>query len=153
MKYMTTIIIPETGDAERLFPRFPEAQVRMDPAFRKFIGSAGFGFALREPLACSVHKAEGGGEFEDLLGSSEELNRDQVCAILSYLTGDGWSLLEIPAGQEEVNLVVGYVYVDGNKYVLYVEHEMEEGKKEEIHLHVTEPDDEEGDALLVLQMT
>ncbi len=68
MKYFTTIIIPETGDMQRPFPGFPEAQVKLDSAFRKFIGNIGFSFTLREPLTCSVYKAESGGEFEDLLG-------------------------------------------------------------------------------------
>ena len=58
-----------------------------------------------------------------------------VLAVLAYLGGEGWSLLDIPAGDDEVNLILDYVEIEGRGYVAFIEHEIE-GGEEEIHLHV-----------------
>ena len=59
---------------------------------------------------------------------------NRVCAVLTYLQSrEGAWLLQIPEGKEEVNLILGYL-PEGE--VLYLEHEEEEGKEEEYHLHI-----------------
>jgi len=59
-----------------------------------------------------------------------------VCAVLLYLATDGWSLLDIPAGKEETMIVIGYIVIGDVRMVLYLEHEMEEGRPEEVHIHL-----------------
>jgi hypothetical protein len=72
---------------------------------------------------------------------------------LSYLgSEEGFSVLDIPEGKEEVNLVLGYtVTADGREIVLFVEHELEDGV-EEIHLHARREDWDGDDVPMVLLM-
>jgi hypothetical protein len=155
MRYLKTVTIPQAGGAERLFPRISEAQVKVSLAFRKFVGGTGFSFALRAPLTCSIYRAEHGGELNYLLSRcpSGNLSREQVCAVLLYLATDGWSLLDIPAGKEETMIVIGYIVIGDVRMVLYLEHEMEEGRPEEVHIHLAGVYEQFLDEVLVLQIT
>ena len=69
------------------------------------------------------------GEFGD-----NTIDRNQIFAAIEILdspTGTGSKLLQISPGLEEKEVVLGYV----GDQVVYLEHELEEGKEEEYHLH------------------
>jgi hypothetical protein len=56
-------------------------------------------------------------------------------AVLAFLGSEqGKELLAIPKEMDEINLIIGYMCEDGKVFVLYVEHEFEDGVRE-IHLH------------------
>lgn len=63
--------------------------------------------------------------------------QDMVYSFLSGLAGDFRHLLDIPKGEEEVNMVCGWV--EDLEMVLFVEHEIE-NDVEEIHLHARPPE-------------
>lgn len=58
----------------------------------------------------------------------------EIFANLAYLSANP-ALLKIPAGQEEINFILGYLLIGGKIHVAFMEHEFEDGK-EEIHLHL-----------------
>ncbi len=124
--------------------------VKVDLPVLAFLNSENGRFALKEPFVCNLDEGSGGMQFGDLLGERAALTVSQVCGILAHIGGGGWDLLDITSGQEEVNLLLGWISIDERPYVLYVEHEKEEGKGEEVHIHATTPDKKEDDLVLVL---
>ncbi len=127
-----------------------QGSVRVDRPVLEFLNSENGRFVLGEPFVCNLDKGAEETSFGELLREGKCLTVSQVCGILSYLGGEGWGLLDIPSGQEEVNALIGWILIDGNPCVLYVEHEHEEGKGEEVHLHTAAPGKKEDEPVLVL---
>ncbi|MEK9182767.1 MAG: hypothetical protein AAB809_01670 [Patescibacteria group bacterium] len=119
--------------------------MKADPTFLGFIGKLGSHYATNE-LSCYAFQVEAGetdvaiirafGLEPDYLDAENQV-ANQVCALLAHLGGEGAEFLQIPEGQDEINVILGYAVIFGVRLVLFVEHELKEGGGvEEIHLHV-----------------
>ena len=141
-------------DVPSFFPELLIANIRVDQPVRMFLKSEGSGFALDETLICDLDAGSEETNFSEILGDRESLSVVQVCGILSYLgSKEGLSLLKIPEGWEEMNLLIGWIDIEkGRRFVLYVEHELEEGKEEELHIHIALPKKKEDREVLVLRL-
>jgi hypothetical protein len=120
---------------------FPGKTIVIDPEFQELLQSVGAQYAS-ENLSCRLSQVGAG--YADvsiitalnLAKKDAGLNWNHICAALSYLGGDGSSILEIPEGEEEVNVILGYSSgAGGINSVVFVEHEFEH-EVEEFHLHV-----------------
>lgn len=125
-------------------------QIRVDDSVAKFLYGEDGRFVQKEPFACNMSEGLAETAFGDLLGERAALTPSQACAILAHLGGGGWRLLDIPTGREEVNILLGWILAEGELLVLYVEHEQEPGKSEEVHLHAATPGKVEDEPVLVL---
>lgn len=152
MKALATFTIPMTYGDFALFPDF-KGKIRPDKLFLEFMNEGTTKFEIRKPFSCEIREHEDGGKFADLIGPRPLLlTKDKVLAILSYLGRDGWHYLYIPEGQNEVNVLIGYIEIAGHSYILYVEHENEDGKTEEIHIHLATSNKSENDIVRVIKV-
>lgn len=160
MKTLVTsfVVLESTGEInlEEFFLRIPRDRVKVDPKIREFVHSVASGNEMNKPFTCNVYQDEKGKKFSDLLGPdpmNQLLYLNQIWGILDHLGLIGEDLLEIPPSEEEINIAIGYVLIDGECKVLILEHEKEDGKEEEIHLHLRDPDHKENDPVLFLEIT
>ncbi|MEI6280498.1 MAG: hypothetical protein WCP17_00660 [bacterium] len=115
--------------------------VRVDRDFRKLIETAGEKYYV-DHLDCKVFQTHTGSNTDKIiteslfLDISKSPDTRRICAILAYLGKEDFSLLEIPEGKREIQLILGYVSVSSKWSVLYLEHEKEGGVSNEVHLHV-----------------
>jgi hypothetical protein len=123
-----------TTDHERFFPG---KTVTMDWAFRAFLWSIGSGYATPDLVGVLYHIGMGTTDDEvirELNDSQIVFDGHRVCGILAYLGGEvGSTILNIPEGEDAINVVVGYTNIKGTQYVLFVEHEFK-GGVDVIHL-------------------
>ena len=154
---VTSFVVPEsTGEInlEEFFLKFPRERVKVDSKIREFVHSVASGNETNEPFICNVYRGQKGLKFSDLLGPmGQPLYLNQIWGILDYLGLIGEALLEIPPSEEEINIALGYVLIDGECKALILEHEKEDGKEEEIHLHLRHPEHAEDDPVLFLEIT
>jgi len=142
INFLTEFILPASSGWVDLGMFFPGKTVKVDQFFRNLISQIGSKYAEGD-LRCYVFETAGAGGVNDsaimetfaLNLNTDRPDANKICPILAYLGGEGAGLLQIPEGQEEVNLILGYVYFMGIWFVLFVEHELEKDV-EEIHLHV-----------------
>jgi len=127
--------------------RFKKAKIKVDSGFKEFTKFTG----LSEPFTCNVSKAQENVKFSTLLGAGQPLDAEHLCWILWEVLFFGYSLLDIPKGEEEVNILLGRVVIDGKALILGIEHEIENGE-EKIHFHAWSPDHKEDDLVLVFQV-
>ena len=119
---------------------FPDITVKVDPEFQKFLDS-GHKPTTHDTIKGEVFQTNHNSNRDDTIITEFGLGKLApsvvvICSLLAYLGSDeGFSLLKIPKGEDEVNLILGYTIVEGVPYVLYIEHEFENGV-EEIHLHI-----------------
>ena len=114
-------------------------EVAVDRDFEKYVRSTtGSGFKLKSCLACRLSGIIREPRMLGTLGSYL-IDGSEICAILAHLGGEGISLLNIPKGHAELNIVLGHAEVDGKDLVFYVEREVEEGV-DRIHLHAEPPE-------------
>ena len=67
------------------------------------------------------------------VSNEEEDVTSFIFAVLFHLNGeDGQVALQIPEGDDETDVIICYI----GKDVVYLEHELEDGKEEEWHLHM-----------------
>lgn len=137
MQLVNNFSIPGGSSGKTNLRRFfPRKTVRIDVEFSKCVGGLGATWTTQTQSFFSVYKKPPG---EDLnvpwvLGviptTATALN--QIFSLLNYLRGIGSSLLYVPKGEEEKNVLIGF---DRRRnLMLFVEHEFKNGV-EEIHLH------------------
>ena len=128
---------PQSGDVN-LEGFFPGKVVVVDDLFRRFVNDTVGSRYSTNGFSCGIMDPVSGVNNDDrivrLFGFNVIADGTKVCAMLAYLGGEGWYVLDIPPGEEEVNLILGYVAINIDHLVLFVEHEIEDGV-EEIHLH------------------
>lgn len=158
MKKISLVTVPAAEGTIDLNAFFPGVKVCADPGFKVFIEWTGLRFnTAGRDLKCSLFQAEEGESdsvIEKQMHRRFTADAPFFAAVLKFLGGEGSDLLAIPEGAEEVNLVLAYVVIPGGKVVLYVEHELEPGKEEEIHLHARRPSETHwnGEEPLVLDL-
>jgi hypothetical protein len=123
-----------SGDTVTVTEAFSGNRLKVEPGFALFLGNEAW---ETKALMCRVYEMEVGisdPSIIRMLGITNEIDRDDVRAVLTYLAINwvGKDTLEIPEGEEEVNLILGYQ----GGWVFFIEHELEPGKEEEFHLHV-----------------
>lgn len=122
------------ADLDQFFPNF-DGIVKLDDSVRAFLRLGLYPeFEIAKSFPVKVIRHENGGSFKNLLqGWAIMPSRDDVCAVLSYLgTPEGFKLLGIPEGKEEVNILLGFFTYGTKTLVLHIEHEKENGKFPEI---------------------
>jgi hypothetical protein len=126
-----SFFVPKTAGIVNVSNFFGGKKIRMDKELGGFFTSKGRKFHTNIDLSGDVlptHK--GWSRKTDLLSVGD------VCALLRYLGLEGWEFLEIPEGKYEVEIVLGRILIEKKEFFLRVEHELEPGRKEEVHLHV-----------------
>jgi hypothetical protein len=128
-------VIPgEMGEGCQILSNiFHGKSIRVDRAFEKLV-------TVGDDLSCqlfSVPKGWNDGQIIAWISRNKGINLGgiKICAVLEYLGNEGSSLLDVPEGEKEVNLILGYTTVDGVPSVFFVEHEWEQ-IVEEFHFHV-----------------
>jgi hypothetical protein len=109
------------------------AALKIDSLFEKFVKDHNPHEHHDDEFYCSLYQTDGGTDdsIRTEFGITRTLTPSVLHVVLKYLsTDEGFALLEIPQGEEETNIIIGYA--DGIVY--YVEHEFEDGVRE-IHLH------------------
>jgi hypothetical protein len=134
MKLINAFTIPAgSGHNFMVMEAFAGARVIIDPGFMAIIG--GQDALAREDLNCLVLEAEVGVSDESIIEESKVgFEPGKIRAAIFYLgrSEDGEVALAIPQGEYEVNLILGYTDCS----VLFLEHEIEDGKEEEYHFHI-----------------
>ena len=135
MRYATNVAIetfripPSTGHVDpECF--FKGRKVKIDNQFHEFAVSIGPRYSIKG-FSGSVHQTRGGSS-ADIVKAFElqRLTPEHIFVLLHYLNMDGSHLLEIPKGEDEANIILGF----SNGVCYYVEHEFE-NDVDEIHLH------------------
>ena len=126
-------------------------EVEIEPEFQEFIDTIGPQYKTTENLICHTSSVEHGGKTIGELAGEDLLTGHQVCAILAHLGSGGSSFLKIPEGADEVNIILGPVIIDGARFVLFIEHEIEDGV-ERISLHAKLPSHVEDGVARVLRI-
>ena len=142
--------VPESTGAvsfDNFLQKLAAKNIKVETKFRKFLETAG----PCRPFRCNVYKAEKMTKFSDLLRSCQPLDASHLLAILEYIFFVGGSMLDIPRGEEEVNILVGPAVLDDEELVMGIEHEIERGE-EKTQFHAWEPDHDEDDLVLVLKI-
>ncbi len=144
---------------EDLRDYFPGETVIIDARFAEYLGWSGRTIStptlsvalistLRPENADQVYRA-----VIRKMPSGEYLSAAYGHAVLAFLGSKaGLGLLAIPEGMDEINLIIGYMRKGQQTFVLYVEHEFEDGQRE-IHLHarpVDQWDDDLPYALIIV---
>lgn len=129
MPLVSKFIVPLSSGVVDFIAFFPGKNVKVDAKFRELIEFTR-GQYVSVPLECEVCNAPGLQAVDDIRFGRSEPSPNQICAILAYLGGEGSSVLDIPEGEGEINLILAYT----TNSVIFIEHEFEHGK-EEIHLH------------------
>lgn len=75
--------------------------------------------------------------FEDPYEGLSIIDRSTALGVLRFLddTSATSNILAIPGTEDEMNLILGVIEFEGERRVLYLEHELEEGEVEQFHLH------------------
>lgn len=128
----TQLVIPSfhaVPDLDSLFVG-SGSKVKIDERFRAFFKPLDQGISFAT-LFCRVVGTNGiDADIRALYGIRLQLMPCMAYSMLQYLHNGGARLLDIPKGEEEVNIILGYA----GDIVYYVEREMEDGE-DEIHLH------------------
>ena len=149
------MIQPTAGEVNfpAFFPTLQANRVRVDPLARKLITRWLDNGTFKSPSTLKFR-------IERLRGKPGSHNNwyktfacipgpsTRMCALLQHLgkmLGKKRDPLRIRGKQEEVNLVIGHV----NGMVIYVEHEKEPGKEEEVHIHAERWDTWQDDNMLI----
>ena len=119
---------------------FRGRNLKIDPAFTSFIAS-GRDEAPIAAFSGVIHRPDDRSNYDiQDYYSTKELVPNAALQLLGYLDSVGANILEIPAGEDEINIILGYA----NGVCYYVEHEFEDGV-DEIHLHARAVSREWGD--------
>ncbi|MEI6660259.1 MAG: hypothetical protein WCK91_02455 [bacterium] len=113
--------------------QFFEGKLRVDEPLRKLLVGDGSRWDI-QGLGMKFSQARKGmscDSIRDEFVVTEHLDRDTIFGVLGHLSNNQ-NLLPIPEGDDEADLILGYL--DG--MVVYLEHELEKGKPEEWHLHM-----------------
>jgi hypothetical protein len=139
MKLIAELVIPGNSGSTKLQTMFVSA--RVDKYFQEFVDNHLGPMWSSKGFPCAIYEKKPDTDLGLLalnclqIDSSEEANK--LLALLRYLATEGNFLLNIPKREEEVNFVLGYVKEED--LVLFIEHEQEDGKEEEYHLHACSP--------------
>jgi hypothetical protein len=151
--FVTEFMIPASSGGTEIADFFAAKKVEVAPILEVFLRHlVGRNYVMRTDLPCRVNKKldDGAGTLIGSLGLSYLTDMNAVCTTLRYLGGDGKWLLDIPQGQTETNVFLGYVKLNHNRIVLYVEHEIENGV-DTIEIHAKAANHRERGTLLVLR--
>ena len=129
---------------------FPGKKVDVDVDFERFIRAT---MRDRFETRASIHGwASPTQHGPKALGSccGGIIGGNEVCVLLVYLGSSGESILAIPEGAKEMNVVLGHFLVPGGgTRIAYVEHEVEDGV-ERICLRARPPEHVEDDPVKVI---
>lgn len=142
MKY-DVILRPAISGQVNYKDLFPGLLTRIDESFSKFIedGNLGENFSAVEREYYLFQTDEAFGSDTEIINKfniNELMTPDELMADLNYLNEEGSKLLDIPEGEVEVNLILGYIndIETGGRLVIFVEHEYKaKDGREEIHFH------------------
>lgn len=138
----TFSVPPSGGNTRDIAEFFAKGMVQIvDNGFLDVLRSIGNIWETKKEITCQLLQVASGTSDPELLASTIKKNIviqlpsdiHEVCAILRFFGRDGWSFLDIPDGEEETKIILGYV-TSIMKY-LEMEHELEHGSVEQVHLH------------------
>lgn len=139
-----TFVVEKSSGTINLKSFFPTGLLTIvDPEFAKILDFEGTSWSAEERLFFQLFE---GREMSDLDMIAVDTgyvvrptyeSRVVLFSLLKYLGNEGMDYLNIQDGKEEIKITVGYGELDGIWYRLEIEHELEEGQPEQIHLHAS----------------
>ena len=141
---LRTIVRPKISQASRDIPNmFRGVTLKIDQGFQMFLDKDRRSdlFSDKErryQFFQTTPETNQDGDIAELFGIEELSTPGEILANIEYLSRNMSEWLKIPEGQDEVNFILGYGYINGYPCVFYLEHELEDDKPE-IHLHVKRP--------------
>ncbi|MBP6883823.1 MAG: hypothetical protein KBC06_01155 [Candidatus Pacebacteria bacterium] len=134
------LIIPAQSGRVDFRGFFPWAEIcNISHTFEMFMKDLGHNYQAPEFVAKMFH-SEGdetaGFWCKFTLAFNSPFEPNKICAILNYLgSEDGSRVLDVPEGQTEINIILGYTMEDGGgAYVLYLTLKLRTNNVKEIHL-------------------
>ena len=149
--------IPATSGNTNLSEYFKNINLKIDPEFTEFIKSAGPTFSNPGMILDLFQTMPGKNEdgiIVPYLNIYQDIEPGEACAIIQFLDSpEGEKFLTIPEGEEEINIILGYLGDEEMvKKVIFIEHEFENGV-DEIHLHIRKLDKWGDNNPLVIKIT
>lgn len=137
-RFRTLVSVPISRGSVNLPTFFPGKTLKVDSLFQEFLSmTVGVQYVSPQFNAFLYQTRVGGNNDEVMMRTfniNGTLDGNSACAILKHLGGVGSPILEVHPGENERNIVLGYMLLRSSAYVLYVEHELEHGV-DEVHLH------------------
>lgn len=139
-----TFVVEKSNGSVDLKSFFPTGLLTIvDPEFAKILDFEGTSWSAEERLFFQLFEGRDMSDLDMIAVDTGYVIRPTyesrviLFSLLRYLGNEGMAYLNIPDDKEEVKIILGYGEIDGKWYRLEIEHELEEGKPEQIHLHAS----------------
>lgn len=139
-----TFVVEKSEGLTNLKSLFPLGLLTtVDPEFEKILGFEGTSWSAEERLFFQLFEGKEISDLDMIAVDTGYVVRPTyeskvvLFSLLKYLGNEGMDYLNIPNDKKETKVIVGYGEIDGKWYKLEIEHELEEGQPEQIHLHAS----------------
>lgn len=111
-----------TRGLERFFPDFV---VKVDSLISEFIGFNNH-YEVKKPFQARLYEGPAGGKFNELKGSTNPLEPNELIGLSRYFGSQGRKFLNIPSRQDKAVVLLGSIAPFGEERAVVIEHKLEE---------------------------